>query len=97
MRDLEDDDECDPNLLRDGEVMHVPMKFCDAMPRDLAAARARGTSSFTRDSESRVNNSPLHASGEPPAVRSAARSSASRPASSSSSASPFSSWSRPCR
>jgi hypothetical protein len=36
-----DDDDFDPNLLGDGETMHVPMRLCDAMQRDLAAARAR--------------------------------------------------------
>jgi hypothetical protein len=50
MRNLEGDDDLDPNLLGDGESMHVPMQFCDAAQRDLAAARAKTSPRDVRDS-----------------------------------------------
>jgi hypothetical protein len=45
-----DDDDFNPDLLADGESMHVPMRFCDAAQRDLAAARAKASPRVLRDS-----------------------------------------------
>jgi hypothetical protein len=44
------DDEFDPDLLGDGESMRVPMRFCDAAQRHLAAARTKASPRVLRDS-----------------------------------------------